>query len=228
MDHTEAVRTKAAECYLLGEMTQAAREEYEEHFFGCVECAQDVQTAATFIDATRDVLGSERASASPAMPERKPSFWAWILRPAFAIPAMALMLFAISYQNLRTIPQMRSELKLANSAQAPQMFSLLGANSRGGVTSEIAVSRDKAFGLYVDIPPSAQYSSYSLEIDSESGSTGLSADLSAEQAKETVPFLVPSSRLASGKYSLVVRGYDPQKSRATEVVRYPFILKITN
>lgn len=228
MDHSEAVRSKAAERYLLGEMTPAAREEYEEHFFGCVECAQDVQAAAAFIDTTRDVLGSEPAPALLAKPERKPSMWAWILRPAFAIPAMALMLFAIGYQNLRTIPQMHSELRLASSAQAPQMFSLLGANSRGGATLEVAAPPDRTFGLYVDVPRSEQFSSYTLAIDSDTGPTGLSADVSAGQAKETIPFLVPPSRLASGKYALVVRGYDPQKSGATEVVRYPFILKITN
>lgn len=228
MDHVEAVRSKAAERYLLGEMTPKAREEYEEHFFGCVECAQDVQAAAVFVDAARDVLGSEGVSAAPAKSERKPPFWTLVLRPAFAIPAMALMLFVVGYQNLRTIPQMRSELAQSNSAQVPEMFSLLGANSRGGETLEVSVPRDREFGFYVDIPSSQQFSHYTLGIESDAGPTGLSSAVSAQEAKETVHFVAPPSRLSSGKYSLVVRGYDPQKSSIVDVVRYPFILKVSN
>ena len=53
MDHSEAVRSKAAERYLLGEMTPVAREEYEDHFFGCTECAQEVQAGAVFIDSAK-------------------------------------------------------------------------------------------------------------------------------------------------------------------------------
>lgn len=228
MDHSEAVRSKAAERYLLGEMTSSAREEYEDHFFGCVECAQEVQAGAAFVDAARDVLGSEAVSATRVKAERKPSSWAWLLRPAFAIPAMALLLLIVGYQNLRTIPEMRSELARSNSAQVAPMFSLLGANSRGGATLEITVPRDRQFGFYVDVPPSPQFSSYTLAIESEAGPTGLSADVTAEQAKETVSFLIPPARLSSGKYSLVVRGYDTQKSAAVDVVRYPFILKVAD
>lgn len=226
MDHSDAVRSKAAERYLLGEMASSAREEYEEHFFSCVECAQEIQAGAAFVDAARDVLGSEAVSASPVKAERKPSPWVWLLRPAFAIPAMALMLLVVGYQNLHTIPQMRSELARSNSAQVAPMFSLLGANSRGGATPDITVPRDKQFGFYVDVPPSPRFGSYTLAIESESGPTGLSAEVSAEQAKETVSFLIPPERLSSGKYFLVVRGYDPQKSATVDVVRYPFILKV--
>lgn len=230
MDHSEAVRSKAAERYLLGEMTPVAREEYEEHFFGCVECAKEVQAGAVFIDSARDVLGSEGVSAAPAAADAKSTArWAWLLRPAFAIPAMALLLMVVVYQNVRTIPQMRSELAHSNSAQALQLFSLLGANSRGGTTPEVTAPRDKEFGFYVDIPPSPQFSSYTIEVQSDSGVTELSAPVSAEEAKQTVPLVIPFSRLTPGKYVLIVRGYDPsQGNAAAEVARYPFTLKFSN
>lgn len=228
MDHPEAVRGKAAERYLLGEMTPADREDYENHFFDCLECAQEVQAGAVFVDAARDVLGSATPSATPAKPERKPSAWAWIFRPAFAIPAMALMLFVIGYQNLRTIPQIRSQTSRSDSAQIVPMFSLLGANSRGRAVADFTVARDKQFGFDVDIPPSPQFSSYTLAIESENGSTGLSTGVSAGEAKETVHFVVPPARLSTGNYALVVRGYDAQKSTTVDVARYPFTLKVSN
>ena len=228
MDHPEAVRSKAAERYLLGEMAPADREDYENHFFECVECAQEVQAGAVFVDAARDVLGSEGFSAAPAKSERKRSAWAWIFRPAFAIPAMALMLFVIGYQNLRTIPEIRSQAASSDSAQIVPMFSLLGTNSRGGAVTEFTVVPGKPFGFDVDIPPSAQFSSYTLAVESENGSTGLSHQVSHDEAKDTLHFLVPPSRLSSGKYSLVVRGYDPQTSSSVDVARYPFTLKVSN
>ena len=56
MNHDEAIRLKAAEKYLLGELSAELRDQYEDHYFGCAECAQDVRTGAVFIDNARDVL----------------------------------------------------------------------------------------------------------------------------------------------------------------------------
>jgi len=231
MDHSEAVRSKAAERYLLGEMTPVACEEYEDHFFGCAECAQEVQAGAIFIDSARDVLGSEGVSAAPAAADAKggTARCAWFLRPAFALPAMALLLMVVVYQNVRTIPQMRSEVERSNSAQAVRLFSLLGANSRGGTTPELAVPRGQEFGFYVDIPPSPQFSSYTIEVQSDSGVAELSVAVSSDEAKQTVPLVIPPARLTPGKYVLVVRGYDPSQGNAAAVVaRYPFTLKFSN
>ena len=56
MNHDEAIRLKAAEKYLLGELSAELRDQYEDHYFGCAECAQDIRTGAVFIDNARDVL----------------------------------------------------------------------------------------------------------------------------------------------------------------------------
>jgi hypothetical protein len=38
MTHAEAIRIMATEQYTLGELSQALRDEFEEHFFECQEC----------------------------------------------------------------------------------------------------------------------------------------------------------------------------------------------
>ena len=43
MDHLQAVNTLAAERYLLDEMTDAERDEFEGHFFSCRDCADDLR-----------------------------------------------------------------------------------------------------------------------------------------------------------------------------------------
>jgi len=44
MDHNLASETYAAERYLLDEMPPEERDEFEEHFFSCRVCGEDVQT----------------------------------------------------------------------------------------------------------------------------------------------------------------------------------------
>jgi Putative zinc-finger len=55
MDHIEALRLQAAEKYVLGDLPQLLRDEFEEHFFECQECALDVKAAAGFVDNARVV-----------------------------------------------------------------------------------------------------------------------------------------------------------------------------
>ncbi len=46
----------AATVERLGELPQPIRDEFEEHFFDCEECALDVTAAASFVDNARAAL----------------------------------------------------------------------------------------------------------------------------------------------------------------------------
>lgn len=59
MEHSEAIELQACARYVLGELSYALREEYEEHCFGCPECMKDLIAAATFVDAARQVFREE-------------------------------------------------------------------------------------------------------------------------------------------------------------------------
>jgi len=50
MDHNEALRLHAVEKYALGELPPSLRNEFEEHYFECEECAEDVKAAAEFVE----------------------------------------------------------------------------------------------------------------------------------------------------------------------------------
>ena len=56
MDHYEALQLQAVEKYVLGELPPPLRNDFEEHFFECQECAQNVKAAAEFVDNVRAVL----------------------------------------------------------------------------------------------------------------------------------------------------------------------------
>lgn len=53
MDHDEAIQRGAVEKYLLNEMPLPERDEFEEHYFDCPACAEDLRATAAFLDAAK-------------------------------------------------------------------------------------------------------------------------------------------------------------------------------
>jgi hypothetical protein len=243
MEHLQAIQLKAAERYVLGELPSDLREQYEEHFFGCAECAEELSLAAAFVENSRAAMGSEPVMPPVRLPvsatRERPAATAWFgafLRPSFAVPVFAALLLLVAYQTFLVIPRlkgaaMRSVGALATAApQALASFSLITAGSRGGELLTVAVAPGQPFSLYFDIPPDGNYSSYICEIVNSAGAAEYSLNISAEQAKNAVQLLIPSSSLGPGKHVLVVRGLGTQgsaASSATEVARYPFTLAVS-
>ena len=69
MNHSDAVRLMASEKYLLDELEPQLRENFEDHMFGCHECALDVKSGITLIQHSKVVLGIPEPVL---MPKRNP------------------------------------------------------------------------------------------------------------------------------------------------------------
>jgi hypothetical protein len=241
MEHTQAIELKAAERYVLGELSRDLREQYEEHFFSCVACAEEVNLAAAFIENSRAAMGSEPVLPPVRLPlavAQRPATGGWFgawLRPSFAVPVFAALLMLVAYQTFSVIPRLKaagtqSVAALASAApQALASFSLITAGSRGGEPLTATVAPGQPFSLYFDIPPDGHYSSYICVFENSAGNAEFSLNISAEQAKNAVQLLIPSSSLGTGKHVLVVRGLGTQDGAAggTEVARYPFTLIVS-
>ena len=243
MEHLQAIQLKAAERYVLGELPSDLREQYEEHFFGCAECAEELSLAAAFVENSRAAMGSEPVTPPVRLPvgvrAQQPASSGWLgtfLRPSFAVPVFAALLLLLAYQTFLVIPRLKGAAPqpaaaLATAApQALASFSLITAGSRSGDLLTVTVAPGHPFGLYFDIPPDGHYSSYICEIENSAGVAEFSLNISAEQAKNAVQLLIPSSSLGLGKHVLVVRGLGMQGSAtgsATEVARYPFTLVVS-
>src|SRR5947208_6055482 len=110
MNHQEALRELAVERYLLGELSGASLDSFEEHLFECRECAADVKNGATFIDAARSELGlPEKVASTRVKSDRKWS--ARFLSPWVLVPALAACLVIIAFQAI--VLQPRMELMVA-------------------------------------------------------------------------------------------------------------------
>lgn len=227
MDHLQATNMNAAEQYLLGELSEDLRAEYEEHFMSCAECARDVRAASAFMESAREVLREESLAAVQPMAEAKAkrSLWTMVLQPMITAPVMAILLVVLAYQSFIAIPQMRSRSQ-TDAPRTLTSFSLINANSRGGESAAFAIRKDEPFAIYVDVPPQPPFANYSLTVETANGSSQFAVAATAEQTKNTVQILVPASRLKEGQYALVIRGSSgPNDGQETEVASFPFTIE---
>src|SRR5260370_40312253 len=152
MAHSEAARLQVAVKDVLGELPAVQRDEYEEHYFDCAECALDLKAAAAFVDTTREVLGEEASEKAPRFRVAvRGGLFEW-LRPIVAVPAFAVLLLALSYQSLVTVPHWKNAAVQATAPRVLLPYPLIAANTRGIEAQTFRVLPDEPFGLYVNVP----------------------------------------------------------------------------
>ena len=227
MDHSEAVRLQAAVKYVLGELPPAQRDEYEEHCFDCAECALDLKAAAVFVDTTREVMRAERQDSVErnAMPPR--SGWFSWFRPVVAVPAFAVLLLVIGYQNTVTIPQAKREAAGSPAQFFTSSYSLQMANVRGGDEVKVQIHPKESFELKFDFTPSRPFDSYVCQLQDESGRSLLQLSVPGSSANKEAHVVVPGGLVQPGKYALVFTGAPGLKARslADEVLRLSFAIE---
>ncbi len=229
MDHDEAVRLQAAVKYVLGELPQAERDSFEEHYFDCRECGMDVKAAAAFVENGRQVLRAEAVEVAAGRKAESKGGWLFWLRPAFAAPALLVLLAVIGYQNLITFPKIKSEAPAAR-AQVFNSFSLVGTNVRGGGSEEavkVQVQKNETLALDFDFLPTRPFDHYMCQLQDEAGRVVLQTGIPAEKANREVHLLVPNGLERPGKYRVLVAGDPGTKASwvaANEVSRLNFVV----
>lgn len=205
MNHNEAIQMQAAEKYILGELPAALRDEYEEHFFDCAECALDVKAAAVFADNSREVLrADDRKKVATDQTGAGGGWFAWF-RPIVAVPAFAVLLFALGYQSLVTLPHWKNAAVQGTAPRVLLPYSLIAANTRGTEAQTFRVRPDEPFGLYADVPNDPAYSTYVLRLEDPAGKSSTLRTVSYAQAQKTVVVEVPLGK-GPGVYQIVVLG----------------------
>jgi hypothetical protein len=204
MNHATVAQQHMTERYLLNELDPKDRDEFEEHFFDCAECALDVHAANLFIENSKVVL-AEGPVEVPAVVHAppKPGWFGW-LRPAFAAPAMAVLLAVVGYQNLVTLPQM----KLALAPQVMQWGSVNVA-TYGSTGTEITTAPGQGFLVFARITPQNGYSKYTAELYNPAAKLEWSLTIPASASQGQWPIAVPGADRQPGTYRLVVKGITP-------------------
>jgi Putative zinc-finger len=222
MNHDEAVQEMATERYLLDELSPELREAFEEHMFDCQECAFDVRAGNVFLTEAKvqlpEIVIAAAPKESPRVESRpaKKSWWSFLTAPAFAVPAFAMLLGVIAFQNVSTIPSLRT------AATEPRImpWSSLHLGTRGAEPTIVQADRKQGAVVLMDVPQG--YSSYAIELYDPQGKRIWAQNVTASSQNDggagTLSLLIPGERLQQGSYALNLVGISPQGAR-TELGR---------
>ncbi|MFP5227027.1 MAG: anti-sigma factor family protein [Acidobacteriota bacterium] len=219
MDHTEAIELMATERYLLGELTPEQRDAFEAHFFECYECALDVRAEAAMLQEMKVQLPPmakpaaqipDAVLAPKPEPKERRDWFAWI-RPSWAVPAFAALLLVMGYQNLATIPGLRS------AAESPRVapWSAMHIGTRAGAQMPLTADRKAGAVLLIDdVPNDGIYASFAFELADPQGKLFWSQTVKAPAAGDSaISLAIPGGGLQTGAYTLTIAGITPEGSR---------------
>ena len=223
MEHDLVVREGMTEKYLLNELDPEVRDQFEEHFFTCQQCALDVRAGAQFVEQSKMILAEkpEVAAATVSRARGGSSGWLAWLRPAFVAPALTLLLAIVGYQNLVTYP------RLQRTQTSPEVLPWAPVNigTWGAAGPMITISPGQGFVLFVRIPPEGSYSTYTAELHDAAGKVEWSLTIPATAGQDQWSIAVPGAEREAGAYSLVVRG-KTASGESKDVGRTSFELQI--
>lgn len=222
MDHQYATEKYAVEQYLLGEMSLQEREEFEEHYFSCPECAEAVRAGTHFADNVQ--FSAEPRQAPREEPDRptgagqvvemkarpRPTLWQRLSPPVGV--AAAVLLAIVGYQNFSPKPSLRPEL-LARSVIRPV------ARGSGNVI-QLKPGQKTAI-LRMDLNSDRAYPYYAVDLQTQSGKSILHqvTEAPADGALEI-------AQIPPGVYEVAVRGQADASGQPGPVVeRSKFLVK---
>jgi len=217
MNHERCLETRAAERYLTGELPSAEREAFEQHYFECEVCAQDVRLGAVFA-ANLSAVFEEDATAKKRgkLIQMAPPRAAWA-----AALAAGLALFAFSgWQNAVAIPGLRAQVR---ALETPRLLApvVLPPSARGAEGRTIEASAGPL--IPISLVPGAALGEgpYECRLETGAGAMLWRAPVRSFDSDGNVSVLLPVSSLRSGSYAWVLSGDGGRR----EVERYRFQLR---
>jgi hypothetical protein len=215
MDHATAIRIQAAERYVLEQFSPEERAEFEEHYFDCPECAEEVRSASIFAANAAQALREGRAREAEKLTHPgRPARWFWW--PLVASAALNLALLA-GFGLERRHPS------AGLATIEPQFYQTFGvpAAARGSQPAIAVPAGAQFFGARFDLPPNPRFDSFRYQILDAKGASRSSRSLAAPGGDSAeLELLVPVAPLGPGDYVLVLHGQ--QQGNSTEIGRAGF------
>jgi hypothetical protein len=214
LDHLIATKRNIAGRYMLGELSPAEREKFEEHYFNCRECADDVRDLLTVSSNSRAVLLQMPDYDQPAAAT---GWKGWFQsfrfspQPAYVI-ASALALCVLTVVTTLQSISLRGQLV----PQAVAEFAL-HPDARGEEIEIGAPQAGQFLVLSADVPLAAP--KFQWQVRGVASLTPL-MEGTAPGPTPGSPFcvLIPASKLSSGRYVLAVRPDGVPPATSAEVL----------
>jgi len=197
MDHDDAVRCQAAERYVAGELPPDETDAFEEHFFDCQECAEEVRWEQIFLANARAV--ARELAASPPVPTFSETVRAWFAAHsilALSLAANVALLALCVYIGTMTTRQPGPGARMLAVYFAPPL-------AKGADSAQALPAGTEAF--IARFTPEQSYPSYFYQVLSGSGDLELSGTVQAVTREVDQLLQVPVQRLRAGVHKLEIR-----------------------
>ena len=228
MLHPQIENEEIVDRYVRNQLAPAEQQAFEEHFFGCDDCFEKLQTAERFAAGMRDAAARgllEIPTQSPAMARAS---WLWW---AFAATACVALIFAAlgGWAYFGQIPRLRSELrqatkssetgqqKQAATSQASPLelaeanvplVMLQATRSAGEAASVVLKTGDRRLVLWIEPGPS-RYREFRLEVYSPNDELLTSVDHLKQGPYGGLAVSLAAEQLPSGEFRITLSGQDP-------------------
>lgn len=212
MNHQEAMQAKTLERYLLGELDEAERAAFEEHYFSCAACAEEVVAAAKFLDHAKQPLMELVPPARRAPVASGPRWWERLLapvpKPALAGACAALAAVAV-WQGMPAGPE----------PEVTGSYFVTATRAAGGPRKILASPGQARVALLFNHTDTSVVR-FEFTLEGPGGRTVQQFSGEAPRDTNDIQVLVPVRGLGAGLYTLRVRNADT----AREVASLPFEL----
>jgi hypothetical protein len=179
----------ASERYLLGEMSEIERYAFEEHFFSCSECAEDVRAGSLLREGTKAGLLPRPQVRAGRLPALTTGFVPWALAATLA--------GIVTYQSIWLLPDLRQQA----SPQALAPIVLRPATR--GADPVVVLQERHAVALSIDVNAPESASELSYAVQNESGATVVAGRAPMPAAGTPLLLVLPGTTFATpGRYVL--------------------------
>lgn len=220
MQHEEATTEGLVERYLLGEMAEPERAAFEEHYFSCAVCAEEVVSAAKFVDnARRPLLRLEREEEKPARQLRKeesrtgtPWWERWFLlapRPVLA-GACGCLALALVWQS-------------RPAGQEPEVtgsYFVTATRAADGAPRKIQLLRGQQRVALLFNHTDTTVGEFRFVLENAAGRTVQEFGGTAPRDTNDIQVMIPVTGLGGGRYTLRVLN----AATRSEIAALPFAL----
>ncbi len=228
LDHREAVLKGYTEKYLLNELDEEQRSAFEEHFFSCPACAEDLKTTVEFLDNAGEVLREQSARrVSFGMNKSRLEGWLSLFwpMPAGACCAFVFVVGAVFYLAMGVVPGLQDRLEISSHPQVVPWNFLPVSRSE---TKVVKVSvHHRMVGLTLSVNVTQSYLYYQVAVGNENQETIMSTVVVAPAPGEEMHLMLPVDRMKSGRHTVVLSGMNVMNGPvvAPDFARYYFMLE---
>lgn len=193
MNHEEAIKDNKPEGYLLGELSDAERDAFEEHYIDCRVCSATIRSGAVMLAAGQEVIKNEQ-------PFRPRKLTRWTSNIAAAALAVVVGVQGYAIYLLRRPPIMEF--------MAPGAFITGNTRAEADEIPPVHFQDDKPVLVSVLIESETEYPNYRLELRDPSGKSLFVFHVTDKQVRrpngESLYFLLRP--LPAGRYVLAIEG----------------------